>query len=80
MSLVARFKRCTAALVGGLLMAGPALATEQGAAAEPRSKGQGWGKGKDCKFVNLVTQKIEGKAPHFERMGDTLVGCAIDKG
>jgi hypothetical protein len=32
------------------------------------------------KFLNPVSQKIEGKAMYLERVGDTLVGCGIYKG
>ena len=43
-----------------------------------KEKGKGWVEG--CKFMNPVTQKIEGKAMYLERVGDTLVGCGIYKG
>lgn len=43
-----------------------------------KSKGKGWVEG--YKFLNPVTQKIEGKAMYLERVGDTLVGCGIYKG
>jgi cytochrome c len=43
-----------------------------------KTKGKGWVEG--YKFLNPVTQKIEGKAMYLERMGDTLVGCGIYKG
>lgn len=43
-----------------------------------KSKGKGWVEG--YKFMNPVTQKIEGKAMYLERVGDTLVGCGIYKG
>jgi signal transduction histidine kinase len=43
-----------------------------------RDKGKGWVEG--YKFLNPVTQKIEGKAMYLERVGDTLVGCGIYKG
>lgn len=42
-----------------------------------KSKGKGWVEG--YKFLNPVTQKIEGKAMYLERHGDTLVGCGIYK-
>ena len=42
-----------------------------------KSKGKGWVEG--YKFLNPVTQKIEGKAMYLERVGDTLVGCGIYK-
>ncbi|WP_230404264.1 MULTISPECIES: cache domain-containing protein [Undibacterium] len=42
-----------------------------------KSKGKGWVEG--YKFLNPVTQKIEGKAMYLERNGDTLVGCGIYK-
>ncbi len=43
-----------------------------------KEKGKGWVEG--YKFLNPVTQKIEGKAMYLERVGDTLVGCGIYKG
>lgn len=43
-----------------------------------KDKGKGWVEG--YKFLNPVTQKIEGKAMYLERVGDTLVGCGIYKG
>ena len=43
-----------------------------------KSKGKGWVEG--YKFLNPVSQKIEGKAMYLERVGDTLVGCGIYKG
>ena len=43
-----------------------------------KSKGKGWVDG--YKFMNPVTQKMEGKAMYLERVGDTLVGCGIYKG
>ncbi len=43
-----------------------------------KTKGKGWIEG--YKFLNPVTQKIEGKAMYLERVGDTLVGCGIYKG
>lgn len=43
-----------------------------------KGKGKGWVEG--YKFLNPVTQKIEGKAMYLERVGDTLVGCGIYKG
>jgi len=43
-----------------------------------REKGKGWVEG--YRFLNPVTQKIEGKAMYLERVGDTLVGCGIYKG
>jgi signal transduction histidine kinase len=43
-----------------------------------KSKGKGWVEG--YKFLNPVSQKIEGKAMYLERLGDTLVGCGIYKG
>ncbi len=43
-----------------------------------KTKGKGWVEG--YKFLNPVTQKIEGKAMYLERVGDTLVGCGIYKG
>jgi hypothetical protein len=43
-----------------------------------KEKGKGWVEG--YKFMNPVTQKIEGKAMYLERVGDTLVGCGIYKG
>jgi len=42
-----------------------------------KTKGKGWVDG--YKFLNPVTQKIEGKAMYLERVGDTLVGCGIYK-
>lgn len=42
-----------------------------------KGKGKGWVEG--YKFLNPVTQKIEGKAMYLERVGDTLVGCGIYK-
>lgn len=41
-------------------------------------KGKGWVEG--YKFMNPVSQKIEGKAMYLERVGDTFVGCGIYKG
>jgi signal transduction histidine kinase len=154
-NLIAQFKRLFAAGLGALLMAAPALAADQGTAAEaeamvkkavayikangpekayeefntgksfkdrdlyvivydlngknlaqggnPRlvgkdliglkdadgkpiiqmfvdlakAKGKGWVEG--YKFLNPVTQKIEGKSMYLERVGDTLVGCGIYK-
>lgn len=43
-----------------------------------KSKGKGWVEG--YKFLNPMSQKIEGKAMYLERVGDTLVGCGIYKG
>ena len=43
-----------------------------------KDKGKGWVEG--YKFMNPVSQKIEGKAMYLERVGDTLVGCGIYKG
>jgi len=43
-----------------------------------KDKGKGWVDG--YKFLNPVSQKIEGKAMYLERVGDTLVGCGIYKG
>jgi len=43
-----------------------------------KEKGKGWVEG--YKFLNPVTQKMEGKAMYLERVGDTLVGCGIYKG
>ena len=43
-----------------------------------KDKGKGWVEG--YKFMNPVTQKMEGKAMYLERVGDTLVGCGIYKG
>ena len=43
-----------------------------------KDKGKGWVEG--YKFLNPVTQKMEGKAMYLERVGDTLVGCGIYKG
>ncbi|CAN5151547.1 hypothetical protein BH11PSE10_BH11PSE10_07970 [soil metagenome] len=42
-----------------------------------KAKGKGWVEG--YKFLNPVSQKIEGKAMYLERVGDTLVGCGIYK-
>lgn len=42
-----------------------------------KTKGKGWVEG--YKFLNPVSQKIEGKAMYLERVGDTLVGCGIYK-
>jgi cytochrome c len=42
-----------------------------------KTKGKGWVEG--YKFLNPVSQKIEGKAMYLERLGDTLVGCGIYK-
>jgi signal transduction histidine kinase len=42
-----------------------------------KSKGKGWVEG--YKFLNPVSQKIEGKAMYLERVGETLVGCGIYK-
>jgi cytochrome c len=42
-----------------------------------KGKGKGWVEG--YKFLNPVSQKIEGKAMYLERVGDTLVGCGIYK-
>lgn len=42
-----------------------------------KTKGKGWVEG--YKFLNPVSQKIEGKAMYLERMGETLVGCGIYK-
>jgi len=42
-----------------------------------KTKGKGWTEG--YKFLNPVSQKIEGKAMYLERLGDTLVGCGIYK-
>ena len=42
-----------------------------------KTKGKGWVKG--YKFLNSVSQKIEGKAMYLERVGETLVGCGIYK-
>lgn len=42
-----------------------------------KGKGKGWTEG--YKFLNPVSQKIEGKAMYLERVGDTLVGCGIYK-
>jgi cytochrome c len=42
-----------------------------------KSKGKGWVE--NYKFLNPVSQKIEGKAMYLERVGDTLVGCGIYK-
>ena len=42
-----------------------------------KSKGKGWVEG--YKFLNPVSQKIEGKAMYLQRVGDTLVGCGIYK-
>jgi signal transduction histidine kinase len=156
MNFVTRLKRLFAATVAGFLMAGPALAADQGSAAEAeamvkkavahiktagpdkaydeftngksfkdrdlyiivydlngknlaqganpklvgkdliglkdpdgkpiiqmfvdlaKTKGKGWVEG--YKFMNPVSQKMEGKAMYLERVGDTLVGCGIYKG
>jgi cytochrome c len=43
-----------------------------------KDKGKGWVEG--YKFLNPVSQKMEGKAMYLERVGDTLVGCGIYKG
>ncbi len=43
-----------------------------------KEKGKGWVE--VCKLLKPVSQKIEGKAMDLERVGDTLVGCGIDKG
>lgn len=43
-----------------------------------KTKGKGWVEG--YKFLNPMTQKIEGKAMYLERLGDTFVGCGIYKG
>ncbi|MEO7105476.1 MAG: cache domain-containing protein [Rhodoferax sp.] len=43
-----------------------------------KAKDKGWVEG--YKFLNPVTQKIEGKAMYLERVGDTMVGCGIYKG
>ena len=43
-----------------------------------KTKGKGWVEG--YKFMNPVSQKMEGKAMYLERVGDTLVGCGIYKG
>ena len=43
-----------------------------------KTKGKGWVEG--YKFLNPVSQKIEGKAMYLERVGETLVGCGIYKG
>jgi signal transduction histidine kinase len=43
-----------------------------------KEKGKGWVEG--YKFMNPVTQKIEGKAMYLERVGDVLVGSGIYKG
>jgi signal transduction histidine kinase len=43
-----------------------------------KGKGKGWVEG--YKFLNPVSQKMEGKAMYLERVGDTLVGCGIYKG
>jgi hypothetical protein len=42
-----------------------------------KEKGKGWVEG--YKFLNPVSQKIEGKAMYLERLGDVLVGCGIYK-
>jgi signal transduction histidine kinase len=42
-----------------------------------KEKGKGWVEG--YKFLNPVSQKIEGKAMYLERVGDVLVGCGIYK-
>jgi len=156
MNFVTRLKRLFAATVAGILMAGPAMAADQGSAAEAeamvkkavahiktagpdkaydeftngksfkdrdlyiivydlngknlaqganpklvgkdliglkdpdgkpiiqmfvdlaKTKGKGWVEG--YKFMNPVSQKMEGKAMYLERVGDTLVGCGIYKG
>jgi signal transduction histidine kinase len=43
-----------------------------------KGKGKGWVEG--YKFLNPVSQKMEGKAMYLERVGETLVGCGIYKG
>jgi cytochrome c len=43
-----------------------------------KTKGKGWVE--NYKFMNPVSQKMEGKAMYLERVGDTLVGCGIYKG
>ena len=43
-----------------------------------KDKGKGWSEG--YKFLNPVTQKMEGKVLYLERVGDTFVGCGIYKG
>lgn len=43
-----------------------------------KEKGKGWVEG--YKFMNPVSQKMEGKAMYLERVGDTLVGSGIYKG
>jgi cytochrome c len=42
-----------------------------------KTKGKGWVEG--YKFMNPVSQKMEGKAMYLERVGETLVGCGIYK-
>ncbi len=42
-----------------------------------KEKGKGWVEG--YKFLNPVSQKIEGKAMYLERLGDVLVGCGVYK-
>ena len=42
-----------------------------------KTKGKGWVEG--YKFMNPVSQKIEGKAMYLERVGETLVGCGVYK-
>ena len=42
-----------------------------------KTKGKGWVEG--YKFLNPVSQKIEGKSMYLERVGETLVGCGIYK-
>ena len=42
-----------------------------------KTKGKGWVEG--YKFLNPVSQKIEGKAMYLERVGETLAGCGIYK-
>jgi len=42
-----------------------------------KEKGKGWVEG--YKFLNTVSQKIEGKAMYLERVGDVVVGCGIHK-
>jgi hypothetical protein len=42
-----------------------------------KEKGKGWVEG--YKFLNPVSQKIEGKAMYLERLGNVLVGCGIYK-
>jgi hypothetical protein len=48
------------------------------AADQAKDKGKGWVEG--YKFLNPVSQKIEGKAMDLEHVGNTLVGCGIYKG